>query len=75
MTLARARRWRKESLNSRFVDWWMKQPKPRHLRRQLDAPKPWVKSKIYKGLNRVSVGDRHMETSQTIMSVLTMILN
>jgi ribonuclease HI len=56
MTLARARRWRKESLNSRFADWWKKHPKPRHLRRQLDTPKPWVKSKIYKGLNRVSIG-------------------
>ena len=54
--LARARRWRKESLNSRFADWWKKHPKPRHLRRQLDTPKPWVKSKIYKGLNRVSIG-------------------
>ena len=41
-------------LNPRFADWWTKHPKPQHLGRQLDAPKPWVKSKIYKGLNRVT---------------------
>ena len=34
------------SISARFEDWWKQHPKPRHLRRQLDAPKPY----------RVSVG-------------------
>jgi len=56
MTLARAKRWKKESLNARFENWWRQHPKPQHLSRQLDTPKPWGKSKQYKGLSRVSVG-------------------
>ena len=35
MMLARAKRWRKQSLNSRFEDWWKQHPKPQHLLRQL----------------------------------------
>ena len=55
MTLARARRWRKEWLGSRFEIWWSQQRKPSHLGKQLEAPKPWI-SKHYRNLNRVSVG-------------------
>jgi len=55
MTLARARRWRKEWLSSRFEAWWKQQRKPSHLGKQLETPKPW-KSKQYRSLNRVSVG-------------------
>lgn len=31
MTLARAKRWKKESLNARFENWWRQHPKPQHL--------------------------------------------
>jgi ribonuclease HI len=37
MTLARAKRWRKDWLRTSFEDWWKKQKKPGHLRRQLEA--------------------------------------
>ena len=55
MTLARARRWKKEWLSSRFEVWWRQQRKPNHLGKQLETSKPW-KSKQYRSLNRVSVG-------------------
>jgi hypothetical protein len=55
MTLARARRWRKEWLSFRFEAWWKQQRKPSHLGKQLETPKP-RESKQYKTLNRVSVG-------------------
>ena len=55
MTLARAKRWRKEWLTSRFEKWWKQQRKPGHLKKQLEIPKPW-KHKLYRGLSRVNVG-------------------
>jgi ribonuclease HI/exonuclease III len=55
MTLARAKRWRKEWLRANFEDWWKKQKKPEHLRRQLEAPRPW-KHRQYKNLCRKCVG-------------------
>ena len=54
MTLARARRWRKEWFSSRFEACWKQQRKPNHLGKQLETSKPW-KSKQYRSLNRVSV--------------------
>jgi hypothetical protein len=55
MTLARAKRWKKEWLTSRFENWWKQQRKPGHLKKQLEIPKPW-KHKLYRGLNRINVG-------------------
>jgi ribonuclease HI len=55
MTLARAKRWRKEWLAYRLDNWWNQQRKPGHLKKQLEVPKPW-NHKLYRGLNRVNVG-------------------
>jgi len=55
MTLAKAKRWRKEWLATSFESWWKGQRKPEHLQKQLEAPKPWG-HKQYKGLDRITVG-------------------
>jgi hypothetical protein len=55
MTLARAKRWRKEWLTYRLDNWWNQQRKPGHFKKQLEVPKPW-NHKLYRGLNRVNVG-------------------
>ena len=52
MTLARAKRWRKEWLTYRFDNWWNQQRKPGHLKKQLEVPKPW-NHKLYVNVGRV----------------------
>lgn len=55
ISLARAKRWRREWLLEEFQKWWTASEKPGHLTCKLDPPMPW-NFKVYEGLRRTDVG-------------------